>query len=395
MTTPYEEFPPRRRPPQARPLPALVLILLAVALAAGGVYVYRHWLAPGRSGIDPNAEMRPVTPRGELPGAEQDRVQMLARVKPSVVFITTFEARRNIFSSDINAIPAGEGSGFVWDKQGHIVTNYHVIQNADAAKVQLTDGQHTAGYYARIVGADPDKDVAVLIVDAKEDELHPIEVGSSHDLQVGQDVMAIGNPFGLGQTVTKGIVSATGREIESVVNTAINNVIQTDAAINPGNSGGPLIDSAGRLVGINTAIYSPSKASAGIGFAIPVDEVNKTVTELIRGGSKKQSRPRMGVQVASDEFAQLYGVQGGALVVGVVPGSPAAKAGLRATQFDRSRNVRQLGDVITGVDNHGIKSAKDLFSALSDHNAGDTVTVTYERDGESHQVKIQLQSAAS
>src|SRR5262245_33947632 len=142
----YEDFPPRRRAPQpqSRPLPALLLILLAVALAAGGIYVYRHWLAPDRSGIDPTVELRPVTPRGELPGAEQDRVQILARVKPSVVFITTFQTRRSMFSSDISTIAAGEGSGFVWDKQGHIVTNYHVIQNADAAQVKLNDGKHEA-----------------------------------------------------------------------------------------------------------------------------------------------------------------------------------------------------------------------------------------------------------
>jgi protease Do-like 1, chloroplastic len=225
--------------------------------------------------------------------------------------------------------------------------------------------------------------------------LHPIDVGSSHDLQVGQDVMAIGNPFGLGQTVTKGIVSATGREIESVANTAIKNVIQTDAAINPGNSGGPLVDSAGRLVGVNTAIYSPSRASAGIGFAIPVDEVNKTVTEIIRGGHKQQQgRPRMGVQLASDDFARQNGVTEGALVLGVVPHSPSEKAGLQGTQFDRSHTVRRLGDIITAVDDHAVKTAHDVFDALSDHKAGDTVTVTFLRNGESQQVKIQLQAAS-
>ncbi len=391
----YDEFPPPRRPqPQPRVLPAVLLVLLAVAVLAGGVYLARHWLFPSSNpGVDPNAELRPVTPRGDLPGAEQDRIRILKEVRPAVAFITTFDLRRDFFSSDIAAIPAGTGSGFVWDKKGHIVTNFHVIQNADAAQVKLTNGDHVGKYYARVVGTQPDKDLAVLWVDAPESELHPIPLGSSNDLQVGQDVMAIGNPFGLGQTVTKGIVSALGREIESVTETPIKNVIQTDAPINPGNSGGPLIDSAGRLVGVNTAIFSPSKASAGIGFAIPADEVNKVVTRLIREG-KTPSRPRMGVQLASDEFAKSHNVEAGALVLGVVPSSPAAKAGLRATQFDRSRTVRQLGDVIVGIDDQKIQTPNDVFAALSDHQAGDTVTVTYLRDGEQHQVQVQLQTAS-
>src|SRR5262249_32104951 len=161
---------------------------------------------------------------------------------------------------------------------------------------------------------------------------HPIDIGSSHDLLPGQDVIAIGNPYGLGHTVTRGIVSAIGREIESVAHTPIKDVIQTDAAINPGNSGRALLDSAGRLIGVSTAIYSPSGANAGIGFAIPVDEVNTTVTQLIREGNKP-NRPRMGVQLASDEVARSYGIRNGALVLGVVPGSPAEKAGIQATQF--------------------------------------------------------------
>lgn len=391
--TPYEDFPPRRPARRPNRLSGFVVLLFAIALGMGGYYLYHHWFASNKTGVDPNAEVRPITPRGELPGAEQDRVEILARVIPSVVYITTFDVRRDIFSSDVSAVPAGKGSGFVWDKQGHVVTNYHVIQNADAAQVRINDGHQVSTYYARIVGTQPDKDLAVLFIDAKEDELHPIDVGSSHDLRVGQDVMAIGNPYGLGQTVTKGIVSAYGREIESVAHTPIKDVIQTDAAVNPGNSGGPLIDSAGRLVGVNTAIYSPSGSSAGIGFAIPVDEVNKVVTRLIREGGQP-SRPRMGVQLASDAFAQQQGVQRGALVLGVVPGSPAAKAGLRPTQFDRSRAVRQLGDVMTALDDQPIQSASDIFAILADRRAGDTVTVTYQRDGETQQVKVQLQAGS-
>jgi S1-C subfamily serine protease len=393
--TPYDQFPVRRQPPPPqRTLPALLLVLLALAVIAGGVYVYRHWFRfPGREGVDPNAQLREVTQRNPLYFDEQTRVEVISRVKPSVVYITTFDVRREIISSDLTAVPAGTGSGFVWDKQGHVVTNYHVIQNADAAQVKLNDGQHTTTYYARVVGAQPDKDIAVLWINAKEDELHPLDLGSSHDLQVGQDVLAIGNPYGLGQTVTRGIVSALGREIESVVRTPIKDVIQTDAPINPGNSGGPLVDSAGRLIGVNTAIYSPSGANAGIGFAIPADEVNQVVTQLIREGNTT-TRPRMGVQVASDEVASSYGVKRGALILGVVPGSPAAKAGLAPTQFDRNRGVRKLGDIIVGLDDHDISSADDVFAALANHKAGDTVTLTFVRNGERRQVEVKLQAAS-
>jgi len=388
----YDEFPPARPVPQSQRLFALLVVLLVIACTALGYVGYRHWFAPAKSGVDPTTEMRPVSPRGELPGSEKDRTEILARVKPSVVFITTFDVRQSLFSSDISAVPAGAGSGFVWDKKGHIVTNFHVIQNADAAQVRLSDGKHVTSHYARVVGTQPDRDIAVLYIDAAADELHPIDVGTSSDLLVGQDVMAIGNPFGLGQTVTKGIVSALGREIESVTRTPIKDVIQTDAAINPGNSGGPLIDSAGRLVGVNTAIYSPSGSSSGIGFAIPVDVVNQVVTRLIREGGTP-SRPRMGVQLASDDFAQSQGVGEGALVLGVVPDSPSAKAGLQPTQFDRRRNVKQLGDVLTGIDGKRIESATDVFEVLSDHKPGDTIAVTFLRDGEKHEVSVKLQSA--
>jgi S1-C subfamily serine protease len=284
---PYYDYPARRPAPSwLAPAIAVVLIGLAVAATAAGVAFYRTFLSPrGGLGVDPAAQMRDVTPPGEKGAEEKARIEVLRRVKPSVAFITTFDMRRNAFSYDVQQVPAGAGSGFVWDNKGHIVTNYHVIQNADAAQVTLNDGKTSKDYTARVVGVQPDKDLAVLFINAKDSDLQPIDLGSSHDLQVGQDVMAIGNPFGLGQTVTKGIVSALGRSIESVAKTPIHDVIQTDAPINPGNSGGPLVDSSGRLIGVNTAIYSPSGASAGIGFAIPADEVNKVVTKLVQEGN--------------------------------------------------------------------------------------------------------------
>jgi S1-C subfamily serine protease len=369
-----------------------LLIMLAVAVIAGSVFVWREWRARvSKDGIDPQAQLREVTSRNPLYFDEQQRTDMIKRVSPSVVFITTYDLRRSGFSSDTQAVAAGAGSGIVWDKKGHIVTNYHVIQNADAAQVALSVGPSTERYYARVVGAQADKDLAVLWIDAKEDDLRPIDIGSSHDLLPGQDAIAIGNPYALGHTVTRGIVSAIGREIESVAHTPIKDVIQTDAAINPGNSGGALVDSAGRLIGVSTAIYSPSGASAGIGFAIPVDEVNQTVTQLIRDGSKP-NRPRMGVQLASDEVARTYGVKSGALILGVVPGSPAEKAGLHATQFTRNQDIRKLGDIIVGFDDHPVRSARDVFSALADHKAGDTVTLTIMSDGERQEVDVTLQA---
>ena len=274
-------------PTRENPLRHYVWVLV-LFLAAAGLLIWRFWPAEWsrQSGVDPNAQPRPVVARGDLAEDEKSTIALFKQSSPSVVHITTMTVRQNRFTRDIQQIPQGTGSGFIWDKDGHIVTNYHVIQGADAARVTLAD-QST--YQARLVGAYPDKDLAVLIIDAKKDRLPPIPLGTSRDLEVGQKVFAIGNPFGLDHSLTTGVISAVGREIESVTHQPIKNVIQTDAAINPGNSGGPLLDSAGRLIGVNTAIYSPSGAYAGIGFAIPVDEVNSVVPRLIREGRHSAS----------------------------------------------------------------------------------------------------------
>jgi S1-C subfamily serine protease len=338
---------------------------------------------------DPNAAPRAVTPRGDLTELEKSTIEVYKADQPCVVHITTLVGvRTDSFSLNVQEVPEGTGSGFVWDQQGHIVTNYHVIQNADAARVTLWD--HST-WKATLVGGYPDKDMAVLHIDAPAHELHPIPIGTSADLQVGQKVYAIGNPFGLDQTLTDGIVSALGREINSVTKRSISNVIQTNAAINPGNSGGPLLDSAGRLVGMNTAIYSPSGSSAGIGFAIPVDEINRVVPQLIRTG--KVTRPTIGVHLASDQIAKQLD-QKGALILSVVPDSPAAKAGLRATQKDRQGHI-QVGDVIVGIDNRTIENANDLFNALDNYKPGDTVTLHIVRGGEPMEVSVTLGSASS
>jgi S1-C subfamily serine protease len=264
-----------------------------------------------------------------------------------------------------------------------VVTNFHVIRGADAAVIVLADGSSWQG---RLVGAYPAKDLAVLAIHTPPAKLRPIAVGTSANLEVGQMAFAIGNPFGLDQTLTTGVVSALGREIESTPGRNIRNVIQTDAAINPGNSGGPLLDSAGRLIGITSSILSPSGAFAGVGFAIPVDEVNQVVTELIRNG--RVTRPGLGVALAPDQLAERIGLDG-ALVMRVDPGGPADAAGLRATERDLRGNIR-LGDVITAIGDRPVRSTEDYFAALEQHKPGDQITLTIERDGERQQVTAKL-----
>ena len=332
---------------------------------------------------DPRAASRSVVPRGELWSDEKSTITLFRQASPSVVNITAIGVQRDLFTLNLYQIPQGTGSGFIWDRNGNIITNFHVIQEADAAQVTLGD-QST--WKARVVGVAPDKDLAVLRIDAPADRLRPIPVGTSKDLQVGQYVFAIGNPFGLDQTLTTGVISALGREIESVTRRPIQGVIQTDAAINPGNSGGPLLDSAGRLIGVNAAIYSPSGTSAGIGFAIPVDTVNRIVPELIRYG--KVTRPGIGVQIAEEQLAERLGVTG-VLVVDVVPGSAAAKAGIRPTRRESSGRV-QLGDVIVAIDGTKVESPNDLFLLLERYKVGDVVNVSLLRDGKIVQTKVAL-----
>ncbi len=353
-------------------------------LALSPLVAWQLW-GQGASRNAPRATPRAITPRGDLTVDEKSTIALVRRASPSVVYITTLTVARDFFTLNLLQIPEGTGSGFVWDDAGNIVTNFHVIQNADAAQVTLAD--HST-WKARRVGIAPDKDLAVLRVDAPKSRLYPIPIGSSKDLKVGQKAIAIGNPFGLDQTLTTGVISALGREIESVTRLPIQGVIQTDTAINPGNSGGPLLDSAGRLIGVNTAIYSPSGASAGIGFAIPVDTVNRVVPQLIRYG--KIIRPGLGVQVAEDQLTRELGLTG-VLIVDVVPGSPAAKAGIRPTMRGTLGRVK-LGDVITAIDGKKIESVNDLFLLLEQYKIGDVVIIAVLRDGKRRQVKVTLET---
>ncbi len=359
----------------------LLALLAALAVLLGGL-VYWFWGARHSAG---SAQPRPVTPAGNLSEAEQATIKLFRTAAPSVVHVANLTERRTPFSLNVQQDERGLGSGFIWDDDGHIVTNYHVVQGANLARVVFQDG---TSYDTRDISTYPDKDIAVLHIKAPASKLVPILVGSSHDLQVGQSTFAIGNPFGLDQSLTTGIVSALGREITSPNGRPIRGVIQTSAPINPGNSGGPLLDSSGRLIGMTTAILSQSGMFGGIGFAIPVDEINRDVPQLINHG--QVVRPRLGVQVAEDQVAHQLGIQGGALIVRVLPNSPAAAAGLRGVSEDDQGQI-VVGDVIVAIDDKPIKTGKDLFAVLEQYKAGDTVTVTFVRDGKKQQTKATLE----
>ncbi len=331
------------------------------------------------------AEAREITPRGGLTSDEEARIAVFREVSPSVVFITPFEYASRFFSLNALEIPKGSGSGFVWDDDGHVVTNYHVIAGADRIYVTLAD--HSS-WPARVVGFEPDKDIAVLKIERPAEKLKPIAVGTSNDLNVGQTVLAIGNPFGLDQTLTVGVVSALGREIESMNGRKIRDVIQTDAAINPGNSGGPLLDSAGRLIGVNTQIASPSGSSVGIGFAVPVNTINEIVTDIIRYGRVR--RPGLGILFVEDWLTRRLGYRG-CLIDMVRKNGGAYIADFLGTIVDERGYIHRLGDIIVKIDDEEVWTTVELKDALDRYQAGDEVKVLYVRDGKTFTASVTLQ----
>jgi S1-C subfamily serine protease len=371
---------PRQAVAQSRRGGILTSVLLIAVIVMATLQVRAWWINHTNAAINPRA----VSPRGDLGSDEQATIDLFETTSPSVLFITTANFRRDYFSPNIYKIPRGTGSGFIWDKAGHIVTNYHVIKDADQATVTLWDN---STWEAKVVGTEPDKDLAVLKIQTTPDRLTPIKVGESNNLRVGQHALAIGNPFGFDQTLTTGIISALGREIESLTRHPIVGVIQTNAAINPGNSGGPLLDSAGRLIGINTAIFSPTGANAGIGFAVPVDTINRIVPQLIEHG--KVIKPGMGINLAADSFVSNNLRTSGILVLNVLPGSGAEKAGIEATQ--QTANGRTiLGDLIKEIDGQEIANSTDLFRILDNKAVDDTISVTVERNGKTRELKVKL-----
>jgi S1-C subfamily serine protease len=393
----YDAGPVPERPRLNLFLPLMALLVVIAALA------YRFWPMHDAATV-PDAQLRTVTPGGDLAADEKCTIAIFENASPSVVYITTLRLARDAYF-DLHKVPEGTGSGFVWeviDGRGYIVTNYHVVQTAyqrkqsgepESIDVTINDanGKKVKTYSATIVGVAPEKDLAVLQISTAGTPLSKIPLGSSRDLKVGQKVFAIGNPFGLSNSLTTGVISALDREIDSPTGGAIQGIIQTDAAINPGNSGGPLLDSSGRLIGVNTAILSPGRTSenasfVGIGFAIPVDEVNPVVTELIRHG--KVVRPGLGI-VATDQVSRQLRLPG-VLVLKVVPDGPAAQAGIRPTAMNTAGRITQLGDVIVSINGEKIEKSADLSRVLAKHKVGETVKVEVVRDEAKQEVAVTL-----
>jgi S1-C subfamily serine protease len=335
----------------------------------------------------PEPEPRAVLARGDLASDEQATIEVFERARGSVVFITTSQRVQDYWSRNVFSVPRGSGSGFIWDDAGHVITNYHVIEGASGATVRLADGRD---YKAALVGASASHDIAVLRIGVDVERPVPVPVGTSSDLRVGQKVFAIGNPFGLDWTLTTGIVSALDRSLPGESGAAIDHLIQTDAAINPGNSGGPLLDSAGRLIGINTAIFSPTGASAGIGFAVPVDTVNRVVPEIIRQG--RYIRPALGIEIDEGVNRRIQAAlqTEGVFVLGVPRGSAAEAAGLRAARMDDEGGFVP-GDVIVGIEGRPVTDVGVLLGRLDDYEVGKTVQVEVLRDGEKLTLPVTLQ----
>jgi len=367
-----------------RRLRLITLTILLVVLLWQFLPWIEHYL------VSLTAKPRPVAARGDLAADEQATIEIFQQASPSVVYISTRQRVLDYWSRNVSSVAKGTGSGFIWDDLGHVVTNNHVIEDASEATVRLSDSR---SYNAVLVGSSKTYDLAVLHIDVAFDQPPPVPVGASGDLKVGQKVFAIGNPFGLDYTLTSGLVSALDRSLKEENGNIIEHLIQTDAAINPGNSGGPLLDSAGRLIGINTAIYSPSGAYAGIGFAVPVDTVNRVVPELIARG--KYLRPGLGVYVDEDInriLTRQLGISG-VMLLKVEPGSAAEAAGLLGARVDTEGNVL-AGDIILAIDGKSVDTVSAMISRLGDYRIGDRVTLRIWRGGNEADVELVLQGEA-
>jgi S1-C subfamily serine protease len=375
---------PSVQPPFGRPgrTTIVVLVTMNILLLAATASLYLMQTAPAAAPPTPT-----VTARGDLAADERATIELFRNARESVVFITTRQRVADFWTRNVYSVPRGSGSGLIWDEAGHIVTNYHVIEGASGAQIQLADGRE---FSASLVGVSPQHDLAVLKIGGSGFTAPArVPIGTSNDLQVGQNVFAIGNPFGLDWTLTKGIVSALDRSLPNESGPDIDHLIQTDAAINPGNSGGPLLDSAGRLIGINTAIYSPSGASAGIGFAVPVDTVMRVVPQLIASG--RYSQPTLGIESEegiNDRLKRASGLDG-VFVLRVAPGSTADRAGLTAAT--RTPGGVVPGDVVVALNGRPVSRVGDLLARLDDFRAGQRVELTLVRGGEQRTVSLELE----
>lgn len=370
-----------------RPFDRAIRIGLLLTIAALLVFLSRGMLRTffGHSS-GPEGGPRAITPRGDLTETEKTTTAIFEQVAPSVVYVTTLARFRRSLLETFE-IPDGTGSGFVWDTQGHIVTNFHVVADFAArrrtCRVRLKDGSE---WEAHLRGVSPSHDLAVLQIDAPPEQLHPIAIGDSHQLKVGQTVFAIGNPYGFDYSLTSGIISALGRKLQLPNGRVIEEVIQTDAAINPGNSGGPLLDSAGRLIGVNTAV---ERSAQNIGFAVPADSVNEVVPQII--SHRRVVTPGLGVVLLPELYERTLGVTEGVVIAEVRPGSAAANAGLRGLRIGDDNSV-DLGDVILEVAGSEIDSPEALRAVLRRHKVGDTVEVVILRDGQRVTVSVRLQA---
>jgi 2-alkenal reductase len=330
-----------------------------------------------------NTSARTVDQRGPLSDAERANIELFERVSPSVVQVAAQSAAVNPLAEDEGGQgAAGEasGTGFVWDNAGHVVTNNHVVQNASEVAVRFASGEVAQ---AEIIGVAPNYDLAVLRIKSARKLPPPVALGSSTELRVGQSAFAIGNPFGLDQSLTSGIISALKRRLPTSSGREISNVIQTDTAINPGNSGGPLLDSAGRLIGVNTAIISPSGSSAGIGFAIPADIVNRIVPELIKNG--RVPTPGIGIVAASEAVSTRLGVEG-VIIVRTAPGSPAERAGIRGVDLGSGA----IGDVIVQADGKPVHRLSDLTDQIEQVGAGKSIRISVKRGSQTRDINIDI-----
>jgi len=351
------------------------LIVLICSVIGVSLYLYKHFSNEQKM---VETHTREVTPRGNLADFEQTTISVFNAAAPSVVYIFTENAVSGVFGT--RELRQGAGSGFLWDHEGHIVTNFHVIEGARRIQVRLENGEAVDATY---VGGTPDYDLAVIRLRRNLSGIQPIPVGKSEDLQVGQSVLAIGNPFGLSRTLTTGVISALDRRLPTATGREVVGVIQTDAAINPGNSGGPLIDSSGRLIGVNTAIISGSGSSAGIGFSVPVDVVNQVVPQLIAKG--KFPRPGIGIMVLDEEIAARLGVVG-VVIDRVVPGSSAERAGLEGIDYSN----RLLGDIIVGVEGNPIGKMDDFIKNLRNVKIGEVIKLQVRRGDELRELMVKV-----